>query len=79
MKKHFEPGQVVAAMAYGGETVIGRVVRDLGQRVVICCEAEYQAAVRDKREPDGVGFPRADVEQVSGQSRKLQDRATTTR
>ena len=61
MKQKFERGQLVTAKAFGGETLTRRVVTDLGRRVVICSEAEYRDATDAGREPDGVGFPRADV------------------
>ena len=44
-----------------GEVLKRRVVADLGRRVVICSEAEYVDATNTGREPEGVGFPRADV------------------
>jgi hypothetical protein len=56
-----ERGQIVRVRAYGGEILERRVVSDLGRTVVICCEAEYKAATVAGREPEGVGFPRADV------------------
>jgi hypothetical protein len=61
MKQEFKAGQLVAAKTYGGERITRRVVRDLGRTVVICSEAEYKAAKREERQPEGVGFPRADV------------------
>lgn len=61
MKQQFERGQVVTAKAYGGERITRRVVSDLGRTVVICAEAEYKAAQQEGREPEGVGFTRADV------------------
>jgi len=66
MENTFERGQIVTAKAYGGEVIKRRVVTDNGRTVVICTEAEYQAAMREKREPEGVGFPRKDVVLADG-------------
>jgi hypothetical protein len=65
MEHTFERGQIVTAKAYGGEVLTRRVVTDRGRTVVICAEVEYQAAIREKREPEGVGFPRADIAVIS--------------
>jgi hypothetical protein len=56
-----ELGDVVTVRAYGGEILTRRVVADLGKTIVVCSEAEFQRAQRNKREPSGVGFPREDV------------------
>ena len=61
MKQKFERGQLVTVKAFGGVILTRRVVTDLGRRVVICSEAEYRDATDTGREPEGVGFPRADV------------------
>jgi len=54
-------GAVVKVREYGGRELIRRVVADLGNRVVVCSEREFEDAERQKREPCGVGFPREDV------------------
>jgi hypothetical protein len=56
-----QPGQWVTAKLYGGGTAARRVVADKGDVVVICADEEYAAALREKREPSGLGFPREDV------------------
>ena len=61
MKRQFQRGQIVKVKAYGGEMLERRVVADLGRTVVICNEEEYQTANRGGRQPEGVGFPRADI------------------
>ena len=47
--------------AYGGEILTRRVVVDTSNVVVVCNEQEYQRANAERREPDGVGFPREAV------------------
>jgi hypothetical protein len=47
-----------------GEIAQRRVVKDKGKIVIICPEGEYNAAELEGREPEGAGFPRADVEIV---------------
>ena len=54
-------GQVVTALLFGGTEAPRRVVADKGDIVVLCSEEEYRFATAAKREPVGVGFPRADV------------------
>ena len=61
MNKELSRGQLVTAVAYGGERLTRRVVSDLGRTVVICTEEEFHRAEQEKRTPDGVGFPRKDV------------------
>jgi hypothetical protein len=51
-----ECGTVVRVMAYGGEQLVRRVVAERITRIMVCNEAEYQAAIREGREPDGIGF-----------------------
>jgi hypothetical protein len=53
-----ERGQKVEVTEYGGRRLIRRVVTDKGAIVVVCSEAEYQDAMREKREPESIGFPR---------------------
>jgi hypothetical protein len=54
-------GQTVEVTEYGGNKLIRRVITDRGDTVVICIEAEFLAAIREKREPEGIGFPRKSV------------------
>lgn len=54
-------GQRVKVFLYGGATAIRRVVEEREKVIVICAEEEYQRALREQREPSGLGFPRADV------------------
>jgi hypothetical protein len=58
-------GSVVVVKAYGGEKLTRRVVLDRGASVVICTEVQYLMAEKEKREPDGVAFPRRSVEPSS--------------
>jgi len=46
---------------YGGVVAERRVVAEKSRVIVICSEEEYQSALREGREPAGIGFPRADV------------------
>jgi hypothetical protein len=54
-------GQVVTVKMFGGETAKRRVVAIKENVVVICAEEEYQTALRQGREPEGLGFPWSDV------------------
>jgi hypothetical protein len=56
-------GQVVVVKLYGGKTALRRVVAVKRDVVVICAEEEYLAAEREGREPNGLGFPVADVKE----------------
>lgn len=64
-------GQIVNAKLYGGATAARRVVLDKGDVVVICSEAEYQAAEKEGREPSGIGFPRQDIVELSAKKSTL--------
>lgn len=59
--KQFSRGETVSVEAYGGEILTRRVVVDTSNVVVVCNEQEYQRANAERREPDGVGFPREAV------------------
>jgi len=54
-------GELVTVKLYGGETAQRRVVSVKGNVVVICAEEEFQTAVREQREPEGLGFPISDI------------------
>jgi hypothetical protein len=60
-----EIGQKVQVTEYGGGKLIRRVVADRGRSVVICNEDEYLSSQAEGREPDGIGFPREAVEEIS--------------
>jgi hypothetical protein len=62
MKYQFEPGQAVKVATYGGDVLERIVVTDLGRTVVVCSKAEYEAAAREKRQPEGIGVPRHDCQ-----------------
>jgi hypothetical protein len=63
----FSPGSKVSVMEYGGKLLIRYVVEDFGRTVIVCNEDEHNAALTEKRKPNGIGFPRADVK-VCGKS-----------
>ena len=54
-------GEVVTVKLYGGKTAERRVVSDKESFIVICSEGEFREAESEGREPQGVGFPVADV------------------
>jgi hypothetical protein len=54
-------GEIVRVTEYGGQQVQRRVVTCLDRTVVVCNEEEYRRAVKERREPEGVGFPRDSV------------------
>jgi hypothetical protein len=57
-------GQKVKVTEYGGKKLVRRVVLDRGKSVVVCNETEYIAAIKEEREPAGIGFPRESVEEM---------------
>jgi hypothetical protein len=54
-------GELVTVRLYGGTTATRRVVAVKPKVVVICAEEEYQQAKSEGREPEGLGFPLADI------------------
>jgi hypothetical protein len=58
---NMERGETVRVTEYGGRQIDRRVVVCLDHTVVVCNEEEYLRAIREQREPDGVGFPRENV------------------
>lgn len=57
-------GQIVTALMFGGTEAQRRVVADKGDVIVICSEEEYKRSEQEGRDPQGVGFPRADVVEI---------------
>ncbi len=60
-------GDIVTAKLFGGSTADRRVIairptRGGDSTVVICHENEWQAALAEGREPEGIGFPAKDIE-----------------
>ena len=49
-------GERVRVQAYGGEILTRVVVGEVGDTVYISRESEYEAAKKDGREPNSVGF-----------------------
>jgi len=58
-----ERGQTVEVTTYGGRKLLRTVILDHGSFIVVCNPDEYKTATKEKREPQGVGFPRKDVKQ----------------
>ncbi len=56
-----KPGQMIKLRAYGNEVITRQLVRLDKETVVVCRSEEYEAAVREKREPVSVGFNIRDV------------------
>jgi hypothetical protein len=56
-----DKGQTVEVREYGGKKLIRKVIAERGAVVVICNQAEYDKAIREGREPEGIGFPRSAV------------------
>jgi hypothetical protein len=65
MNTELKRGQLVTAIEYGGKRLKRRVVIDHGRTVVVCTEEEFSRAARENRGPDGIGFPKKDVRQIS--------------
>lgn len=51
-------GQKVKVRVYGGAVVERRVAETTDRLIYVTAEEEYQAARREGREPNAVGFPR---------------------
>jgi len=60
--KELQRGQRVTVVAFGGERLQRIVVSDLGQRVIVSNEHDFHSSITEGREPDGIGFPRKDVQ-----------------
>jgi hypothetical protein len=56
-----KPGQMIKLRAYGNEVITRQLVRLDKETVVVCRSEEYEAALREKREPVSVGFNIRDV------------------
>lgn len=54
----FKAGDLVEAIAFGGKTILRRVVEIADNTIYICREDEWQAAKSEGREPECVGFNR---------------------
>jgi hypothetical protein len=59
--KKYEFGQLVEVKEFGGDILTRIVVSDVGPTVIVCVESEFSTAQRERRIPNGVGFPRCDV------------------
>jgi hypothetical protein len=57
-------GQAVEVTEYGGRKLRRTVVLDRGATIVVCDPEEFAAATKDKREPEGIGFPRKNVKEM---------------
>lgn len=57
-------GSLVKIRAYGNAVLTRRCAGVQGDTVLICNEAEYESALRERREPVCIGFPIADVVDV---------------
>jgi hypothetical protein len=55
------PGQEVKVRAYGGRVLQRIVIKLLGDTVLICKPEEWEAARREGRAANGVGFPVATI------------------
>jgi hypothetical protein len=56
-----KPGQMIKLRAYGNEVITRQLVRLDKETVVVCRSEEYEAAIRENREPVSVGFNIRDV------------------
>jgi hypothetical protein len=56
-----KPGDKVTARAFGNKKITRIVVELIENTVVICTQEEWDAAGREMRKPDGVGFPMRDI------------------
>lgn len=61
-----KPGQEVVATAFGGKKLKRVACQVLENTVVICTPEEWELARRENRQPNGVGFPRCEVQEVNG-------------
>ena len=56
-----KPGQMIKLRAYGNEVITRQLVRLGKETVAVCKSEEYEAALREKREPVSVGFNIKDI------------------
>ncbi len=70
---NLHPGTLVKIRAYGNTVLTRRCAGVQGDTVRICNEAEYEAALREQREPVCIGFPIADVVNVVSEDQKEND------
>ena len=65
---NLQSGTLVEVRAYGDAVLTRRCAGVQGETVLICNEAEYEAAMREQRKPVCIGFPLADVIGVESES-----------
>jgi hypothetical protein len=56
-----KPGNVIRLRAYGNSVLTRRCAGVQGETVLVCNDAEYETALREKRDPICIGFPVTDV------------------
>jgi hypothetical protein len=54
-------GDLVRVRAFGGKELVRRLFDIRGSVALICCDEEYQKAIKEKRDPICIGFPLSDV------------------
>jgi hypothetical protein len=57
-------GEKVRVETFDQKIIEGRLVEVLGETAIICSEKEWQAAARQHREPDCIGWPLGSVKIV---------------
>ena len=45
-----------------GQVLIRRVMRVIGKRALLCTESEFNEALKEDRDPEGVAFQLADIQ-----------------
>ena len=55
-------GQSVTVVEFGGNVLKRVVLADRGRAIVVCNPQEFHRATEEKRQPEGIGFPRKDVQ-----------------
>lgn len=60
-----QAGERVQVTEYGGNQLVRRVISDRGRVVEVCNESEWEAAQRDRRRPEGIGFPKESVQRCA--------------
>lgn len=60
-----KPGDAVQVSAFGPRMLERVVCQVIDSTVIVCTMEEWESATEEMREPDGVGFPRGDVREMS--------------
>jgi hypothetical protein len=64
VEREIKRGQLVTVRDAWGRKLSKKVFAVSGVKVWVCSPEEFENAMRERREPKGIGFPKEDVEPV---------------